>query len=160
MATVNHSFTAPEVAEFTCSPGALSRMDALILAVEEPGHFSSIKSRICAARSSAFLSAISAQNSVPMFGLHSLSSSSRRGCNLRAVKITVASKMACFRSSVMESPQFRIEMRQRQEKGFYTLLVDCNRSGAYNPHRYALCLLGRQMRRLRHSAKRNSKISL
>jgi len=40
-------------------------------------------------------------------------------------------------------------MRQRQEKGFYTLLVDCNRSGAYNPHRYALCLLGRQMRRLR-----------
>ena len=35
-----------------------------------------------------------------MFGLHSLSSSSRRGCSFRAVKITVASKMACFRSSV------------------------------------------------------------
>ncbi len=38
----------------------------------------------------------------------------RRGCSLRAIKITVASKIACFRSSVMESPQFRIEVHQRQ----------------------------------------------
>ena len=53
-------------------------------------------------------------------GLPSRSFSSRSGCNFRAVKITVASKMACFRSSVMESPQLGLKCGRRQEKAFYT----------------------------------------
>jgi len=38
-------------------------------------------------------------------------STSNIGMSFRANRIVAASKIACFRSSVMESPQFRIEMR-------------------------------------------------
>jgi hypothetical protein len=40
-----------------------------------------------------------------MLGLHAASSASRRGCSFRAVRITVASKTAYFRSSVIGSPR-------------------------------------------------------
>jgi len=67
------------------------------------GHRLSIRS----STNSASLIALSTQYSFAKFGLPD----SMVSMSLRADRITAANKMACFRSSVMESPQFRIEMR-------------------------------------------------
>jgi hypothetical protein len=48
------------------------------------------------------------------------STASRSGCSLRAVKITVASKIACFRYSIIGSPRSLGLKSGRQERGFYT----------------------------------------
>lgn len=78
---------------------------------QEVGHFSSIISRMYAARSIPFFTDTLVQNSVAIFGLPPRSTSSNKTLSLLAVRIAVASKITCFRSSVMESPQFRFELR-------------------------------------------------